>query len=404
VLITYVGASSYTGEDSAELVVPSNPVVVDRVMRMLLGESAGRATGARLAGPGEFSARAYLNGRMTLEQAEGVAALIGSRTRGEHAAAMRMMSGEMGSLYRGWSEELATVLALVEAGIDFTDQEGVVAIDGAAVRRRVGALAEAIGSSLGSRSGSEREDYRAQVVLIGRPNAGKSTLFNALLGRERAVVSEVAGTTRDVLREEIDLSRDSAMGGACVLCDLAGLEDGAGATAGETVAMAQAQARAAIESADVLVWCDPAGAFDAEPLIGIGGLGGRRVVRVRTKGDMPRALIGGASERPAREEIAVCALDGWNLGVLRRAIADAVWGGAALDEQPEGGRGVVGVSRQRRALAATLDRLESALTLVEPELLASELRLALDHLGELTGQVSPDDVIGRIFATFCIGK
>jgi tRNA modification GTPase len=119
---------------------------------------------------------------------------------------------------------------------------------------------------------------------------------------------------------------------------------------------------------------------------------------------MPRALIGGASERPAREEIAVCALDGWNLGVLRRAIADAVWGGAALDEQPEGGRGVVGVSRQRRALAATLDRLESALTLVEPELLASELRLALDHLGELTGQVSPDDVIGRIFATFCIGK
>jgi tRNA modification GTPase len=377
---TYRGPRSYTGEDSAEILFPGNPRLADRIV-----EAFTRFDGVRLASPGEFSARAYLNERLTLDQAEGVAAVIAAGTEEELTAAHALRDGATGAMYRRWADEVATLLALVEAGIDFSDQEDVVAIEAGALSERAGAVQMEITTALGGPAAAETRSHLPRVVLVGRPNAGKSTLFNALLGRRRAVVSPMAGTTRDALEEELDLTTDAPGAGRVMLIDLAGIGEGAAGIH----AAAQETAGAAIAGADVAIQCDPGGRFEHVP-------GPGRVIRVRTKAD----LAG-----PAGEGLAVCALDGWNLPTLRRAIADAAWGAART------GPGAL-LARHRRALvearAALTEARDAAAAdgraLRDPALVASSLRSALDALGELVGRISPDDVIGRIFATFCVGK
>ncbi len=389
-LIRYDGPRSYTGEDAAEIVVPGNPVLLERIAARLVSEP-----GVREAQPGEFSARAYLNGKMTLAQAEGVAALIAAGTDEQLAAAAELMSGRTGERYRAWADEAANLLALVEAGIDFTDQEDVVPIAPPRLAARLDGLSSAIRAELGAAAGAERLTDSPRVVLVGPPNAGKSTLFNALLGRERAMVSRVAGTTRDAIVEELDLSREMACGPVVSLVDLAGLDVAADEGPSAIERGAQEQARAEIQRASVVVLCDPRGKFDAAG----NAPAGRPVIRVRTKADLPSA------EREREGAIGVCSLDGWNLGVLRRAIADA-----ASIAGSSGGAWVL--PRHRRALAGACERLDAARetfdvaarSLAAPELVAGELRGALDGLGELVGNISPDDVIGRVFATFCVGK
>lgn len=379
------GPRSYTGEECAEIQCPGNPALVTRLIDAVLA-----CASVRQAEPGEFSARAYLNGRLSLDEAEGVAATIAAQTSGQLESARSLLQGRSGQAYRRWAEELATLLALVEAGIDFTDQEDVVPIAPSALAGRLFALKDAIGKHLGA-TAAESSGERPRVVLAGVPNAGKSTLFNALLGRRRAVVSRLAGTTRDALAETLDLSKDIPGAGEIELVDLAGLDERASGAIDEA---AQAAARRAIADASVVVYCDPAGKF--EPLAGSPST----MIRVRTKADSGRAA-------PASDSLAVCALDGWNLDELRRRIATAAWrGSGALDQV------LVVVPRHRRALSATASSVAAALdaidaqvrTLEEPEVVASQLRLALDRLGEVTGQISPDEVLGRVFATFCVGK
>lgn len=371
--IVYRGPRSYTGEDAAELLLPGNPHLVERVISTLL-----RLEGVRSATPGEFTARAYLNGKLSLDEAEGVAATIAAVNDEQLRAARDVLSGAAGARYRAWTEEVTTLLALVEAGIDFTDQEDVVAISKEALGATAGAVAAAIEARLGGREGVEAARGLPRVVLAGAPNAGKSTLFNALLGRERAVVSPIAGTTRDAIEEEMDLSRDLPGAGTVVLVDLAGLDDEA--ASGVIGAMAQDAAAGAIASADVVLHCDPAGRF---PVLATRGV----VIRVRTKADQP-------GEDAIGQAVPVCALDGWNLGVLRRAIAESASAATGSAEV---------IPRHARALREAALRLREACA-AEAELAASSLRQALDALGEVTGRISPDDVIGRIFATFCIGK
>ena len=395
-LLLFPSPTSYTGEDSAELVLPGNPHLVDRVIRTL-----GSHPGVRDAGPGEFSARAYLNGKLSLDQAEGVAALIGARTDDQLLAARSLLAGAAGDRYRTWTDRAATLLALVEAGIDFTDQEDVVPISPADLSLRVGVLLDEITSALGARRGDEHPAHLPRIVLAGRPNAGKSTLFNALLGGPRALASPVAGTTRDALAETLDLSGDVPCGPAVTLVDLAGL-DASVCVAPQGQADRSAQARAAreIELADAVILCDPTGRFDAS----LPGRQARPVLRVRTKADLPAAL--GPAPGTHDDSIGVCAIDGWNLGVLRRAIADA----ASASNAP----GSWLLPRHRRTLdaaAQSLDRARAtaaadshARSLRSPELIARDLREAVDHLGELVGRISPDDIIGRVFATFCVGK
>lgn len=385
-IAAFPGPRSYTGEDVIEIALPGNPALVERV----IASAIGAAPEIRMAGPGEFTARAYLNERLTLAQAEGVASLIAAQNRDELDEARRLVSGERGRMYNRFTDEAMTLLALVEAGIDFTDQEDVVAISGTDLHRRAGGLAEEIEGVLGGAAGTEAVSTLPRVALAGVPNAGKSTLFNALLGRRRAVVSHEAGTTRDVLEERLDLSRDLSGGGEVLLCDTPGIDEIA---RGRVDAGAQEASKEFLAGADVVIWCDPTGRFDEAGL----NLGQEvRAIRVRTKADLPRDSDG-------REAIAVSALDGFHLPSLRRAIADAAWGGKSRT-------GVL--PRHRRALgAAALELREieeelagSGRVIGEPELIAGRLRQVLDALGELTGRLTPDDVIGRVFATFCVGK
>jgi tRNA modification GTPase len=383
----FVTPASYTGEEAAEIHLPGNPWLVERVIADLAS-----IPGVRRAEPGEFSARAYLAGKLTLDQAEGVAATIAAQTEAQLAAARGVLAGRFGDAARAWADETAALLALVEAGIDFTDQEDVVAIAPADLARRVGSVAASIGEYLGSPA-AESVSERPRVLLVGPPNAGKSTLFNALLGHARAVVSAVAGTTRDALVEPLDLAKDLPGAGVVDLIDAAGLD---AAPADRIEAQAQHALSREIRRADVLIRCAPDGDF-AEPLP---ARPDARLIRVRTKADRTSAVANDADVIP------LCALDGWNLPELRRSIASAAWGG--LDQV----RAVVprhraALAAARGALAETLVTLKphaDARTLRDPEILAGSLRAALDALGTITGRMSPDEVLGRVFATFCVGK
>ena len=335
-IAVFPGPSSFTGEDVAELLLPGNPHLVQRVIDELLALAAAAGASMRRANPGEFSARAYLNDRMSLDQAEGVAALIAAENTAEVDAAQRLLRGERGGQYRALAEEAATLLALVEAGIDFTDQEDVVAIAPIDLRRRLEALVHEIHAIVGSAAGEEADRALPRAVLAGRPNAGKSTLFNVLLGRPRAVVSPIAGTTRDVLEEELPLGESRVL-----LCDCAGIEEAA--ARGVIAEAMQVRTRDAIEHADVVLWCDPSGRFDAADLPPTRA----RVIRVRTKADMVHTRAN-AHDNARGEAIEVSALDGFNLATLRRAIDDQAWGsGRTIRTLP---------ARHRRALATTSGR------------------------------------------------
>lgn len=409
----FEGPRSYTGEDVLEILLPGNPHLVERVVRGLIaidGDADAKGVGrVRLAQPGEFTARAYFHGKLTLEQAEGVAATIAARTKEQLEAAALLTSGATGTRYRTIADELALLLALVESGIDFTDQDDVVPIAPALLRQRLIELCERVTGE----GTTVRESGHAlpTVALVGAPNAGKSTLFNALLGRARAIANPAAGTTRDVLAEEIDISRDAPGAGRIVLLDLPGLDESIAARSGVD-RLAQVAALHAVKHADVLVWCDPTGRFDMgawSPLASVGVASERLLrstIRVRTFGDQPEAK---AAAHPYHDSaiaaISVCALDGWNLATLRRSLADVACAASAANVTAL-------LPRHRSVLSRVVELLAEAITAIdpatralrEPELVADSLRSALDQMGELAGQISPDEVLGRVFSTFCVGK
>lgn len=390
----FAAPASYTGEHACELQIPGNPHLVRRVLERILS-----APGVRSADPGEFSARAFLNGKLSAEQAEGVRAMIAARTASEHDAARHLLAGETGSRYRAVAEDIATALALVEAGIDFTEEEDVVAIAPADLLARLDAVEAAVRAQLGPETAREADRSLPRVVLAGSPNAGKSTLFNALLGEDRAIVSETRGTTRDAIEHEFEpvpASENPWAARRCLLVDLAGL-DAQLAASSPLDRLGQSAAMERIGSASVVVLCDPLGAFELGASMPVGP----RVVRVRTKADLPSAGSG-------RSALAVCAIDRRNLGALRRAVADALDAAAPSDAH------AALLPRHRAALLRTLAGVVDARAvaarsagrrhLAEVELVAGALRDALDAAGEIAGRISPDDVIGRVFASFCIGK
>lgn len=373
-LARYVGPKSYTGEDVLEILLPGSPVLIERALARLV-----QIAGVRLAQPGEFTLRALRHGRLTLAQAEGVAGVIGAESSEALAAARVMLDGAVGRQAGAWAAEAADLLSLVEAGIDFSDQEDVRAISQTELRARLTALGEGLRAGLTPSATARPREGTPLVALAGAPNAGKSTLVNALLGRTRAVASPEAGTTRDVLMETLTLP-----GGQVVqLADAPGV-DGT-RESNEVDDLGRAAAVAAWQAADVVVWCDPGGKFESLPAVGPRA----RVVRVRTFADRPGPHAEGVIE--------VCGLDGWNLAELRRAIASAAWGAAS---------GYSAAPRHRAALDAAVAAIDQAAasTGLGDEVVAANLREALAALGEVTGETTTDEVLARIFANFCVGK
>ncbi len=390
---------SATGEDCVEVHAPGNPALLERIVDAVIARAPG---GARRAHPGEFSVRAVLHGRMTAAGADAMAHAIAAETDAALAAARSTETDDSADARRAWSGEIADVLALVEAGIDFTDQEGVVAIERQDLERRLAAVGSAIDAALRAAEGAERAIHAPRVVLCGPPNAGKSSLFNALLGRARSVEHELRGTTRDAIEAAMPLGD----GTEALLVDVPGLEE-----AVERIDMLmQRRAMDAIARADVVVACDDGhgaaaggathGADSAFP----GDLPIPRteaVLRVRTKRDLPdapppRAAHDASAPRPAIE---TSARTGAGLASLRAAIRDA----CAHSRSHASGTAALGSARAM-LLSEAATAIRAACAEQAPELVAAWLRTALDRLGEVSGAIPPDDVLGRIFARFCIGK
>ncbi len=380
VVLSFPGPRSYTGENSAELQVPGNPVLLERLLDSLL--DSGRLLGidTRRAEPGEFTARAFFNGRMTLTQAEGVAAVIAAESDAQLRAGRLLCNGTLGTLARGLADQLADALALVEAGIDFTDQDDVVAIAPDDLRSRLASLCERIDDQLDRSVGTEQLAAIPWVVLTGEPNAGKSTLFNALLGRTRAVVSDMPGTTRDVLTEPLTI--ETAHGPAEVmLVDL----DGAEASSSMINRKMQSAAAAALQHAELRLHCVPVN--DQRDLSS-----DEQTIVVRTKADL------GAASDP--QSLSVSATAGQGIDTLKGRIAQSLADrvvSLASDALALG-------PRHERAFQCARRNLREAMELDQPELIAAAMRAALDDLSALAGDMTPDDVLGRIFATFCVGK
>ena len=406
-LLAMPGPRSFTGEDVAELALPGNPVLLDRVEAALLAAAAEAGIDARRAAPGEFTARAFLRGRIDLAQAEGIAASIAAASDAELASAAALREGRVSREGLKACDALAALLARLEAGIDFADEEDVVSIEATVLEAALADLEARLAGLAGATRGEESRLDRPRVVLVGAPNAGKSALFNALLGRERVVVSPIAGTTRDAIAEPIRI--ESGFGAfEALLVDLAGLGDAIDALD----AAAQAASRREIAEAAVRVRCVSADA--AAALNGDSGDSGDAdegdgagEIMVLTKADLAdRGMTLAATF--GRDAVVTSAVDGRGLQALRAAIA------LRLGEREANRSLAEAQARHRAAFADAVGRIQEARSLLadarpgegpsEPELVAACLRGSLEALESIAGRFEPDEVLGRIFASFCIGK
>ncbi len=394
VVLTYFeGPASYTGEDTAEISCHGSLYVQRRVLNACV------AAGGRVARPGEFTERAFLNGRMDLTQAEGVGDLIAAESSAAHTLALRQMRGGISEAIGELRRELIDFAALIELENDF-GEEDVEFADRTVLRQRVGdirAEAERLRASF-AQGRAIREGVN--VVLAGRPNAGKSTLLNALLEEDRAIVSDIAGTTRDTIEAELDLR-----GVRFRLVDTAGIRE-----AGDEIeALGVARTLAAVERAALLlyVW-DVAQLAPEEVHADLVRLArpGLAVLGVANKMDLnpyTRAEHYGSELLPAGRYVPVVANKDMNLGLLKERMFEL-----AVGELPPASSTVITQARHAGALdlaAGALERVGEGLAAgLGGDLIALELRQALHYLGEVTGEISTEDLLDSIFGNFCIGK
>ena len=375
--------ASFTGESIVELHGHGGPLVVS-----LLVEAA-TALGARRAEPGEFTKRAFLNDKLDLVQAEAIADLINSGTAQAARAALRSLSGAFSTSVIALADQLLHLRMYVEAAIDFPEEEVDFLADDALQKRLVECSAAFEALQQQATVGRVlRDGYR--VVIVGKPNAGKSSLLNRLSGEEAAIVTEVAGTTRDILREQINIE-----GLAVELVDTAGLRSDPDRIEEEGIR----RAREAMLSADAVLWLQDANE-PAETELEEAVPDNVPVTVVRNKID----LSGEAPGRGGDDDsiVNISAKSGLGIDALRERIRQL----AGYQNLGEGAftarrRHLDALQRAERHFAAGQRALQESRA---GELLAEELRLAQQDLGEITGTVSSDDLLGRIFSEFCIGK
>lgn len=377
-MLWFPGPASYTGEDMAELHLHGGPAVLAGVCEAL------NALGCRAAEAGEFTRRAFLHGKLDLTQAEGIADLIASETAAQRRQALRQAEGALGRLCAGWIESAKRALALQEAAIEFEMDDLPTGLDGeaAAVAAR---LAEEIRHHLDDGGRGERLREGLSIAILGAPNAGKSSLLNALVRREAAIVSPIPGTTRDVVECRFDLG-----GVPAVLADTAGLRATDDPVEQEGVRRAQARGR----EADIVLAVFAAGERpDVETLALLRTRPDAIIVATKCDLGDPPSLPGCAAPWPTS------ARTGTGLDALRAAIDRVASGLAGLADAP-----LLTRARHRAALNLALERLREGGAASRPELAAEAYRAAVRALGQLTGQVGVEDILDIVFAEFCIGK
>ncbi len=367
-VLWFPGPDSYTGEDCAELHLHGGVAVFSAVTAAL------EHLGARPAEPGEFTRRAVLEGKLDLLEAEATLDLIEAETDAQRTQALRHLGGEMSAVAESWRADLLRLLAHQEALIDFPDEDLPPEVE-AALLAGIAALRDVFAQALAQGARGERLRSGLVFAIVGAPNAGKSTLFNALCQRDVAIVSPIAGTTRDVLEARIVLD-----GVPVTLLDTAGLRDTDDPVEAEGVRRAKArlaEADLTMAVSDDAVWPDlPQGV---------------PVLRVQTKRDLRGPV--------ADADITVSALDGDGVDALLDHLL--VWARdlAGLSASPTLTR-----ARHRAVLLAASEALDAARDAELPELRGESLRQAMREVGRLTGLVDPEEVLGAIFGEFCIGK
>ncbi|RWI90238.1 MAG: tRNA uridine-5-carboxymethylaminomethyl(34) synthesis GTPase MnmE [Mesorhizobium sp.] len=373
-VVFFPGPSSFTGEDVGEFHVHGSRAVAAKMLETLTGFA-----GVRHAEPGEFTRRAFLNGKLDLVETEALADLVNAETEAQRRFAVRNAEGAQSELYSGWRRRLIHARAMIEAEIDFADEEDVPGSVSKAVWTDVAAMADEIERHIQGFKAAEIIRDGFEVVILGAPNAGKSSLFNALAQREAAIVTDEPGTTRDLLEVVLDLH-----GMRVRVVDTAGLREAAGKV--ETIGIERARAKAG--GADLVLLLEdmvhpqPVGAVPTGvPLLSIG-----------TKTDLMGA-------RRGAYDLAISSKEGTGISEL----LDEIAGRAAA---AVGGAGEILPSRLRHVelLKEAKDFLSAALSGQSLELRAEELRVATDRLGRIIGAVDIEDMLDVIFSQFCIGK
>ena len=382
-VLWFPAPASFTGEDAVEFHVHGGQAVVTALFRAL------GALGLRMAEPGEFARRAFDAGKLDLTAVEGLADLIAADTESQRRQALRQMEGALGKIYDGWRDAVIRAMALKEADIDFSDQDLPTALSGAA-RKNIESLLADVRRHLGDAHRGERVRAGIHVAIIGPPNVGKSTLLNALARREAAIVSEIPGTTRDVIEVALDVA-----GYPVMLADTAGLRSTADSIEREGVRRALARGRDA--DLTILVF-DPATVSIADKIEGNPLISQPIVIinkiDVFAKENSPD-FVGGIPV------IKISAKTGQGMGELLECLKSAIeirFGGAD-DLEP-----AITRSRHREHLESCAENLERALNAKADELVAEDLRLAARALGSITGRVDVESILDVIFRDFCIGK
>lgn len=365
-VLCFDGPRSFTGEDVVELHLHGSIAVVQSVLRVL-----GDSGLARLADPGEFTRRALENGRMDLAQVEGLADLIESETEAQRKQALRVVTGHLGALVEQWRSSLIRSAALIEATIDFVDEDVPVDVTPEVRELLTGVKSNLIKEIAGSKI-AERIRVGFEVAIVGAPNAGKSTLLNAMAGREAAITSDIAGTTRDVIEVRMDLK-----GLPVTILDTAGLRDGQDAV--EVIGIKRALERAG--DADLRVFL--AGDNEVLPLIQQPD-----DIRVSPKADLTGTGVSGVTGQGVSE------------------LLDKI---QQILEQRSSQAGLATHERHRVAMQSTLTALDVVLPLVDlgPEhydIAAEELRTAIRSLEALVGRIDVENLLDEIFSSFCLGK
>ena len=388
-IVTYFARpNSYTGEDLVEIAAHGSPVVLELLIRLALQR------GARLARPGEFTERAFLSGRIDLTQAEAVRDLIDSQTLYQARIAAEQMGGALSRRIQPAKQSLVELIALLEAGIDFAEDDVDVTPD-AEIVTRIDTVAVDLEKLARSFENGRLVHSGLTLAIVGRPNVGKSSLFNQLVERDRAIVTATPGTTRDLVTERVSI------GGIPVeLVDTAGLRE----ATDEAESIGIQKSHEALADADLVIVVLEAGVplRDDEALL-IRSLEGRRALVVRNKSDLASTDDAYASGQDTPPAILTSALTGEGIAELRNALLKIVRSPSSESES-----GMLTSLRHHEAVTTALTSLAAARNAIGSrtphEMLLLDLYASLRQLDSLTGETTADDILNRIFSTFCIGK